>query len=255
MKHLILSLIAMVFICIFFIGYLVLVTRRVDIIYVEVPINKENVQVEYEIQPTLFGVNYMEQGGYFELPVSGATGWVAVPSASLRNSPQSDAEVYLTLLAGQGFAILEEVGEWWYVQVNDEQSGWISSYLCFINLPDVVPSIIYRITNDTLSVICEVINSEDYERLNGYECEYLKPYGEFKKFGFEIGINTFKGSLYSQLLSSVFCRGDMPRDEFGPYKLLNKRVKVVVGVDNGVHLLGFQPFEYVNRKKNTAPPS
>ena len=104
--------------------------------------------------------------------------------------------------------------------------------------------------NDTLVVICAFMSNADYERLKGYDCEYL---GDCKKFGFEIGINTFKGSLYSQLLSSVFCRGDMPRDEFGPYNLLNKQVKVVVGVDNGVHLLGFQPFGYANRKKDTAP--
>ena len=95
--------------------------------------------------------------------------------------------------------------------------------------------------NDTLTVICELTNDDDYERLNGYNCEYLRMDGSCKKFGFEIGINTFKGSLYSQLLKSVFRREDMPKSEFEPEELLTKRVQVVVGVDNGVHLLGFRP--------------
>lgn len=96
--------------------------------------------------------------------------------------------------------------------------------------------------NDTLTVICELVSSKDYERLVGYECEYL---GNCKRFGFYIGINTFKGSLYSQLLSSVFRRGDMPRAEFEPDELLGKYVQVAIGVDNGVHLLGFRPFRDV----------
>ena len=103
--------------------------------------------------------------------------------------------------------------------------------------------------NDTLTVICEVVNSEDYERLNGYDCKYLKPYGEFKRFGFEIGINTFNGSLYSQLLTAVFRRGDMPRTEFEPDELLDKHVQVVVGVDNGTHLLGFRPYRDVAKSR------
>ena len=104
--------------------------------------------------------------------------------------------------------------------------------------------------NDTLSVICEVINSEDYERLNGYDCEHLKPYGKFKGFGFEIGINTFKDSLYSQLLTSVFPRWHMmPRAKFEPDKLLYKHVQVVVGIDNGAHLLGFRPYRDAAKKK------
>ena len=95
---------------------------------------------------------------------------------------------------------------------------------------------------NTLTIICAPVNNDDCERLNGYDCEYLQAGGDFKKFGFEIGINTFEGSLYSQLLSSVFRRGDMPQEEFEPDKLVAKYVKVVVGIDNGAHLLGFRPF-------------
>jgi len=91
--------------------------------------------------------------------------------------------------------------------------------------------------NDILAVICEVINNDDCERLAGYKCEYLQ---NCKIFGFEIGINTFKDSLYSQLLTSVFYKRNMPRGEFYPYQLVDKHVKVVVGIDNGPHLLGFR---------------
>ena len=104
---------------------------------------------------------------------------------------------------------------------------------------------------DTLTVICEPVNNDDYERLNRYDCEYLHASGDFKRFGFEIGINTFEGSLYSQLLSSVFHYGDMPQNEFAPDKLVAKYVKVVVGIDNGAHLLGFRPFGDETQKGNS----
>ncbi|HRL00052.1 MAG TPA: hypothetical protein PK486_06510, partial [Trichococcus flocculiformis] len=38
------------------------------------------------------------------------------------------------------------VGDWWYVRTATE-SGWVQHLYCFINLPDVVPSIIYDNTN------------------------------------------------------------------------------------------------------------
>ena len=104
---------------------------------------------------------------------------------------------------------------------------------------------------DTLTVICELVNSDDYERLKGYDCEYLEGDSGCKKFGFEIGINTFKGSLYSQLLSSVFHKEDMPQKEFEPDKLVLKYVKVVVGIDNGAHLLGFQPFGDITKRDSS----
>jgi D-alanyl-D-alanine dipeptidase len=52
----------------------------------------------------------------------------------------------LALEAGTAFEVVEEVGDWWYVQTATK-SGWVPHLYCFINLPDVIPSIIYDNTN------------------------------------------------------------------------------------------------------------
>jgi len=90
-------------------------------------------------------INYYEQGGLLELPVIGASGYAAV-TIQLRAEPQPNAESLLTLSPGQGFTILGEYGAWWYV-AREEIRGWVPHRYCLINLPDVIPSIIYDITN------------------------------------------------------------------------------------------------------------
>lgn len=49
---------------------------------------------------------------------------------------------------GTAFTILEESedGEWWQVECN-EGTGWIENRYCLINLPDVIPSMVYNATN------------------------------------------------------------------------------------------------------------
>jgi len=109
-------------------------------------------------QSGINGINYAEQGGRLELPVSGATGWAAV-NMPLRAEPANDAETLLQLRAGQGFTIISEYGDWWNVNVafdNDcgvyNVSGWVLHNSCFINLPDVIPSLVFANTNACASV-------------------------------------------------------------------------------------------------------
>lgn len=52
---------------------------------------------------------------------------------------------------GKAFLILAEDGDWWYV-TSENKIGWISNRYCMINLPDVIPSIIYNDTNAYSSV-------------------------------------------------------------------------------------------------------
>ena len=87
-----------------------------------------------------------EQTSQFELPVIGATGWAAA-AVPMREESRSDSQIILDLPAGQGFTIVQEQGNWWQVQLSDGMLGWIEHVGCFINLPDVIPSIIYDITN------------------------------------------------------------------------------------------------------------
>ncbi|NLD31339.1 MAG: hypothetical protein GX662_03655 [Trichococcus flocculiformis] len=83
--------------------------------------------------------------GDLELPVNGATGYASV-LMDLKATADAGSETISELEAGTAFEVLEEAGDWWYVRTATE-SGWVQHLYCFINLPDVVPSIIYDNTN------------------------------------------------------------------------------------------------------------
>ncbi|MCL1998035.1 MAG: hypothetical protein FWG65_04625 [Turicibacter sp.] len=104
------------------------------------------------MEVAIIGRNYLEEGGRFELPIAGSTGWAAVTQPLLSEARANSASI-LQLLGGQGFIILEEVGDFWYVEVLDGLTGWVEHRRCFINLPDIIPSIVYRITNASGSVM------------------------------------------------------------------------------------------------------
>ena len=87
----------------------------------------------------------------FELPVAGAAGYASV-SMKLRASPNGSAAATQTLGAGTPFQILNESGDWFHVGTGSD-SGWVFSKYCLVNLPDIVPSIVYDSTNTYASVI------------------------------------------------------------------------------------------------------
>ena len=86
---------------------------------------------------------YLEEGGAFELPVAGASGYAAVNLPLYKDSSETILD---TLIPGQGFTILEEQNDWWYIEVNNI-TGWVYNKLCMINLPDIIPSIVHDNTN------------------------------------------------------------------------------------------------------------
>ncbi|PTQ80647.1 D-alanyl-D-alanine dipeptidase [Trichococcus patagoniensis] len=83
--------------------------------------------------------------GELELPVNGATGYASV-LMNLKATADDESETIAALEAGTAFEVLEEAGDWWFVQTAT-QSGWVQHLYCFINLPDVIPSIIYDNSN------------------------------------------------------------------------------------------------------------
>ena len=96
---------------------------------------------------------------HFELPVEGSTGWVlggAQPGQPLpmRSASNASANIVEQLQPGQAFRILEESGDWWRVALNGTGAeGWIQHGFALINMPDVIPSIIYDVTNARASVM------------------------------------------------------------------------------------------------------
>ena len=87
----------------------------------------------------------------FELPVVGATGYVSVNTyvyskSDLKGDPSG------ALTASDAFYITEDLGNVWKISSANGLVGYISNSTCFINLPDIIPSIVYNITNSSKSV-------------------------------------------------------------------------------------------------------
>ena len=78
----------------------------------------------------------------------------------------------MVLEPGTAFAILNESGDWWMVQLAAGETGWVEHRYCLINLPDVIPSIIYNDTNAYSSVF--VSSGKDIPNITGralYQCK------------------------------------------------------------------------------------
>lgn len=86
------------------------------------------------------------------------------------SDPMEDA--LLVLEPGTAFAILSESGDWWMVQLASGEIGWVEHRYCLINLPDVIPSMIYDDTNAYSSVF--VSSGKDIPNITGralYQCK------------------------------------------------------------------------------------
>jgi D-alanyl-D-alanine dipeptidase len=87
--------------------------------------------------------------GTWELPIEGASGYAAVEQELYGHGETGTVGV---LKAGQGFTILRESGPWWYVAA-EKPLGWVMHRYCLVNLPDILPSIVYNNTNTYSSML------------------------------------------------------------------------------------------------------
>ena len=104
-----------------------------------------------------------------ELPVAGATGYAPVELFLWKDEPTTNAckvassptkgtaPVSAVLYPGTAFMIIQESGDWWQVRTESRgdlggKVGWVEHRYCFINLPDVIPSMVYNDTNSDSSV-------------------------------------------------------------------------------------------------------
>lgn len=129
-------------------------------------------------------IDYRTVGEYFELPVQGATGYASI-ALKLRNEADFSAPSSRTIEAGGKFVLLEEADSFLKVEY-EGNVGWISKLYAMINLPDVIPSIVYRNTNAKSSVFHssseripgltgeKLYDSLAYNERLGYE-EYTMP--------------------------------------------------------------------------------
>ena len=87
----------------------------------------------------------------FELPICGATGCAAKDIPVYAVSP--GGTVSSNISAGAAFTILSERGGRIKIRHGGGAVGWIDKTFCMINLPDVLPSIKYDITNSYSSAL------------------------------------------------------------------------------------------------------
>ncbi|MCL2751032.1 MAG: D-alanyl-D-alanine carboxypeptidase family protein [Coriobacteriia bacterium] len=95
--------------------------------------------------------DYFALTGILELPISGASGYASIP-LDVFEGPSWDAPIITIFEPGQGFTILGESELWWEIEIGQVR-GWVEHTYCLINLPDVVPSIAYNITNASASIM------------------------------------------------------------------------------------------------------
>lgn len=88
----------------------------------------------------------------FELPLEGSTGFVGAAVLPLYKEADASSEELRRLAAGDMFYIRQESGAYWQVCLLDGTVGWVQSDFCMINLPDVLPSIVYENPNAVASV-------------------------------------------------------------------------------------------------------
>ncbi len=91
-----------------------------------------------------------KQDSQFELPLQGATGYASYP-LPLYASPLVEETPVATLQPGEGFTVLQEEGDWWRIAYG-EREGYVLYATCYLNIADVVPSIVLDNTNATASV-------------------------------------------------------------------------------------------------------
>ena len=142
---------------------------EVSEVWEDMPPTSENNAATHPVPAGNSSVNAaesVEYEGILELPVNGATGYASV-EMKVHNDDLSEA--LAVLKPGDGFMVLREYESWWQIYLKSgsggEIIGWVRHNLCFINLPDVIPSIIYNNTNAYGSVF--LANGETIPNVTG----------------------------------------------------------------------------------------
>ena len=113
----------------------------------------------------------------FENPVGGSTGFSSYKMPVYKSIGSGEIVEYLE--EGQSFLIENEVDGWWEIS-SDDLSGYVDSSLCLINLPDILPNILYSIVNSTGAIF----KSSGYD-LPGVSGEVLYSFG--KVYNYRLG--------------------------------------------------------------------
>ncbi len=169
-------------------------------------------------------IDYLKEAGTFELPVSGASGYANAP-LSFREGPSLYAKIISRLKAGEGFTILGELHDWWQIELGGK-IGWVMSKHCLINLPDVVPSIIYKNTNAYSSIL--VSSGKEIPNITGQQLYNTYVYNKrFDKEGYLVPVSYVAALKIGVAQQAALAEGDtlIIYEAFRPYKVQQKIVE------------------------------
>ncbi len=99
----------------------------------------------------LYGSNDNIKTNLFELPIKGAKAYAFV-KLNIRKKPKNGSLIIGKLKETEEFTIIEELGNYWKINY-DNKIGYVNHKYCYINLPDILPSIIYINTNSIASIL------------------------------------------------------------------------------------------------------
>ncbi len=113
-------------------------------------INSEKYKEEALVEKNLSFITGTSENK-FELPLSNSMG-INIVATSVKSEPSASSETLKELKIGSYFLIKEEANADWLKVESDGQEGYIESILVMVNLPDIIPSIKYNISNSSSSV-------------------------------------------------------------------------------------------------------
>ena len=116
----------------------------------------------------------VENTGYFELPVEGTHGIALV---DLRvSADEAGAERTGSVRAGSPFTILAEGEDRVLGRFQDESQGWVAKDYIMVNLPDLIPSILYHDSNAEYSLMKNL--DADLEGITGQVLYEARAYNQ-----------------------------------------------------------------------------
>jgi len=141
---------------------------------IETPIPSPTVPIQTpEPTPTPFPELPINEGLAFELPLIGATGF-ALRDMYLQDTASENAVGNNAISAGDAFRIVNtHDNHWWYVERNG-YTGWVDNRFCMVNLPDIIPSIVFINSNSSHSVFTS--SGYDIPGITNYPLYYARDF-------------------------------------------------------------------------------
>lgn len=109
----------------------------------------------------------------FELPLQGATGFISVATEMYADAARTS--LIATLVPGDAFTVLAQpAADMWQIRTESGAEGYVENTYCYLNIADVIPSIVLDNTNSYASVF--VSSGKEIPEITGERLYNAKAY-------------------------------------------------------------------------------